>query len=172
MSQLTGKRIVNALYGLMSGLDAADRTLIEKVLSGRIKVKAEVGDAGASATSVTDKFVWYNDTGVSVRATAARHFAAVTLAPGATHNCAFVVESTNAANSATATVASYTSDVAGGTATKGVAKALTVTGGTSTAAVIPSGYAVIISATKGGSGVLIGATATPSVVEIDLELAI
>lgn len=170
MGQHTGSRIVNALYGLMSGLDATDRTLIEKVLGGTFKEKVDVGDGGSSATSVTDKHVWYNSLGVSVRVTSANLFAATTIAPGATHNCAFVLESVNADNSATATVATYTSDVAGGTATKNVAKALTVTGGTSTAAVIPAGYSVIISATKGGSGVLIGNTATPSVVEVEFEL--
>ena len=172
MSQLTGTRIANALYGLMSGLDATDRTLIEKVLGGRFKVKVDVGDGGSSAQSVTNKHVWYNGLGVSVRAIAGNLFAPVTIAPGATHNVAFVLESVNADNSATATVAGYTSNVAGGTATANVPKALTVTGGTSTSAVIPSGYSLIISATKGASGVLIGDTATPSVVEVELELDI
>lgn len=170
MAQLDGKRIANALYGLMSGLDATDRTLVKKILGARFKVKADVGDGAATATSVTDKFVWYNDLGISVRAVAAKLFAAVTIAPGATDNCSFVVESTSADNSATATIAAYTSNVAGGTATKGVAKDLSITGGTSTAAVIPAGYAVIVSATKGGSGVLIGGAQTPSVVELEFEI--
>jgi hypothetical protein len=172
MSQLTGKRIVDAIYGLMSGLDATDRTTLEKVLGARFKVKVDVGDGGSSAQSVTNKHVWYNDMGASVRAVSSKLFAQRTIAPGATHNVAFVVESVNADNSATATVASLTLDVAGGTATAQVAKTISITGGTSTAATIPAGYAVIISATKGGSGVLIGDTATPSVVELEFELDI
>jgi hypothetical protein len=163
---------VNALTGLLSGLDSTDRTLLEKVIGGRFKVAAPVNDGGATASSVTDQHVWYNGLGVSVRAVSANLFSAVTIAPGATHNVVFALESVNADNSATATVASYTSDVAGGTATKNVAKALSVTGGTSTAAVIPAGYSVIISATKGGSGVLIGSATTPAVVEVEFELDI
>lgn len=172
MGQLTGTRIVNALASLMSSLDSTDRLLIEKVLNGRFKVRCDVGDGAATATSVTDKHVWQNSLGVSVRAVAAKLFAAVTIAPGATHNCAFVLESVSADNGTTATIASYTSDVAGGTATKNVAKSLTITGGTSTAATVPDGYAVIVSATKGGSGVLIGGAETPSVIEVEFELDI
>jgi hypothetical protein len=169
MSQITGKRLADAVFGLLSGLDDTDRTTLKKLFGFKFKVKADVGDGGASATSVTDKHVWKNDTGVSVRVTEANLFAQTTIAPGATHNVAFTLERTDSTNAATATVATYTSDVAGGTATKGVAKALSVTGGTSTSAVIPSGSALIISATKGGSGVLIGDTATPSVIEVWLE---
>lgn len=170
MGQLTGKRISDALFALLGGLDSTDRTLIEKIVNGRFKVKVDVGDGGASATSVTDKFVWQNDLGVSARVVEASLFTPVTVAPGATHNCAFLLEKIDAANGVTATVASYTSDVAGGTATACVEKSLTVVGGTSTASVVPDGSKLIISATKGGSGVLIGSTATPSVVEIWMEL--
>lgn len=169
MSQLSGSRIANAVLGLLSGLDDTDRTLLKKLLHIKFKVKVDVGDGGASATSVANKQVWKNDLGVSVRVTEASLFAPVTIAPGATHNCAFLLEQVDSTNAATATVASYTSDVAGGTATANVAKSLSVTGGTSTAAVVPSGSSLIISATKGGSGVLIGDTATPSVIEVWID---
>jgi hypothetical protein len=169
MSQITGKRLADAVFGLLSGLDDTDRTTLKKLFGFKFKVKVDVADGGASATSVTNKHVWQNGLGVSVRVTDATLFSPVTIAPGATHNCAFLVERVDSTNGATATVATYTSDVAGGTATANVGKSLSVTGGTATSAVIPSGSSLIVSATKGGSGVLIGDTATPSVIEVWLE---
>jgi hypothetical protein len=169
MSQLTGNRILNALYGLLSGLDATDRALLSRVVGGKFKTRVALGDRGATATSAPATPFFTNDEGVSLRVTAAKLLTPTTIAPGATHNVAFVLDKVDSAGANGATVASYTSDVAGGTATADVPKALTVVGGTSTVAVLASGWTLRASATKGGSGVIISDGEAPCILEVTME---
>lgn len=169
MSQQTGARIANAIYGLMSGLDETDRLLLKRILGLRFKTRVALGDRGATATSAGATPFFTNDSDVSVRVIAAKLLSPVTIAPGATNNVVFAVDKVDSAGSNSATVASYTSDVAGGTATADVPKALTVVGGTSTVATIASGWTLRASATKGASGVIISDGEAPCIVEVTME---
>ncbi len=169
MSQLTGVRIFNAIKGLFSSLDSTDELLLKRMLGVRFKVPVLIGDQGATATSAAAIPFFTNDTGVSLRVVEANLLAPVTIAPGATDNVAFVLSKVDSAGSNAATVASYTSDVAGGTATADVPKAMTVVGGTSTVATIADGWTLRIAATKGASGVLIGGVNDHCTVVVELE---
>jgi len=169
MSQLTGGRITNALFGLLSGLDSTDRATIARILKTKFKVRVALGDRGATATSVGAIPFYTNDEGVSVRVTAAKLLAPVTIAPGATDNVAFAITKVDSAGANSATVASYTSDVSGGTATADVPKTITVVGGTSTVATIASGWTLRAAATKGASGVIISDGEAPCIVEVTLD---
>ena len=136
MAQLTGARIMNALSGLLSGLDDTDRALLKKMLGVSFKVRVALGDRGATATSVGATPFFTNDTGATLKVTAAKLLSPVTIAPGATDNVVFAITKVDSAGANSATVASHTSDVAGGTATADVPKTVTVVGGTSTVASI------------------------------------
>lgn len=169
MSQLTGVRIFNAIKGLFSSLDSTDELMLKRILGVRFKARVPIGDAGATATSVGATPFFTNDSGLSVRVVAAKLMAPVTIAPGATHNCAFVLDKVDSAGSNAATIASYTSDVAGGTATADVPKALSVVGGTSTVAVVADGWTLRAAATKGGSGVPIAEATAAGTIEVTME---
>lgn len=169
MSQLTGKRVFNALKGLLSGLDSTDEALLKNILGVRKKVRVQLGDGGATATSVGAIPFYTNDSGATVRVVKANLLSPVTIAPGATNNVAFTVSKVDSAGANAETVATWTSNVAGGTATADVPKALTVTGGTSTAAAVADGWTLRIAAAKGGSGVPIADGEAQAVVEVTLD---
>ncbi len=169
MAQLTGNRIFNAIKGLLSGLDSTDEALLKKALGLQFKVRVALGDRGATATSAPATPFFTNDTGVSLRVVAAKLLAPRQIAPGATDNVAFVVDKVDSAGSNSATIASYTSDVAGGTATADVPKELAVVGGTSTVATVASGWTLRAAATKGASGVIISDGEAPCIVEVTLD---
>ncbi len=169
MSQLSGARIFNAIKGLFSSLDETDAALLKRILGVQFKVQVPLSDGGATATSVAAQPFFTNDHGVSLRVVAAKLLSPVTIAPGATDNVVVALTKVDSAGSNSATVASYTSDVAGGTATADVPKALTVVGGTSTVAVLASGWALRAAATKGGSGVPISDATTSAMVDVTLE---
>ncbi len=169
MSQLSGARIMNALNGLLSGLDDTDRALLKKMLGVSFKVRVPLGDAGTSATSAGATPFFTNDSGASLRVTAAKYMGPTTIGTGATHNVVIALDKVDSAGANGATIASYTSDVAGGTATADVPKTVTVTGGTSTVATVASGWTLRASATKGGSGVIMSDGAVPGYLEVTLD---
>ncbi len=169
MSQQTGGRLANALYGLMSGLDATDRELIKRFFDSKFKVRVPLTDSGASATAAPAQTFFTNDLGATLRVTAAKLLSPVTIAPGATHNVTFTVDKVDADGSNSATIATYTSDVAGGTATADKPKELTVTGGTSTVAAVASGWSLRAACSKGASGNLISDGTAPSWIEVTLD---
>lgn len=169
MSQLTGARIANALLGLLSGLDSTDRAYLKRILGLRQKVTGRFTDGGATATAVGTSNIWHNDTGLSVRVDLAEIILPVTVAPGATDNAAFTLSKVDADGANAATVATYTSDVAGGTATASKPKAMTLVGGTSTVCTIADGWTLRIAATKGGSGVPVASATAQGIVEVSYD---
>ncbi len=168
MAQLNGSRIVNALYGLLSGLDATDRALLARVFKSEFKIRIPIGDQGATATGATAFTFYTNDEGQSVRVKSAKLLPAVTMAPSATDNCAFILAKVDSAGTNSASVATFTNDTSGGTATAAIPKSMTVVGGTSTVATLASGWSLTAAATKAGSGCLIGGVNNPSVIEVTL----
>ncbi len=169
MAQLTGSRIFNAIKGLFVTLDSTDELMVKRILGVRQKIRIPMSDGGATATSVAATQFFTNDQAMSLKVVAANLFTPVTVAPGATDNCAFVLEKVDSAAGNAATIASYTSNVAGGTATAYVPKALTVVGGTSTVAVVASGWSLRAKATKGASGVPFGAATAPAYLEVTID---
>jgi hypothetical protein len=169
MSQLTGTRIFNAIKGLFSSLDETDAILLKRMLGVRFKTRVAMSDGGATATSVPLITFFNNDSGVSLKVVSAQLMTPVTVAPGATNNVAFVLDKVDSAGANNANIATYTSDVAGGTATADVPKALTVVGGTSTVAVLASGWSLRASATKGASGVPISDATGAAILEVTME---
>ncbi len=169
MAQLTGARIMNALNGLLVGLDETDRALLKKMLGVRFKKTVEMRDAGVLATTVHATPFFTNDSGVSVKVVSAYLICPVAVTPGATANVAVVLDKVDSAGTNAATIATYTSDVAGGTATAFVPKALTVVGATSTVAVVATGWTLRATATKNSTGIGIGATSSPAVMEVTME---
>ncbi len=169
MAQLTGLRIFNALSGLLGALDSTDTLLLKRILGVRFKQKLEMRDGGVLATTVHATPFYTNDSGVSVKVVSATLVCPVTVTPGATANVVVLLDKVDALGTNAATIASYTSDVAGGTATAFIPKALTVVGGTSTVATLATGWVLRASATKGSTGIGIGATSSPAVLEVTME---
>ncbi len=166
MSQLDATRIFNAVKGLLSSLDTTDDSLLKRVLGLQWTEKVALTDAGTSATAVGTTPFFTNDLGCNVRVVASKFLGATTVPSGATHNTVLTLSKIESTGTTATTVAAYTSDVAGGTATASVPKALTIT---DAAAVLAAGDTLRIAASKGGSGIQISTATAPSYVVVTLE---
>lgn len=166
MSQLTSAKIMKALYGLLSGLDSTDEALIKRVLGVQWKEKVALTDGGTAATAVAATPFYTNDEGTSVRVVNAKLITPVTVAPGATDNMTLTLSKVDSEGSNAATVATYTSNVAGGTATADVPKSLT---NTDANVVVASGWTLRAAVTKGASGVAFAEATAPAYLVVTLE---
>ncbi len=165
MGQLSGSRIVNAFIGLFSKTDTTDEALLRALVT-RQKVRVYLTDGGTAGTAQTATAFFTNDFGTSMRVISAKLITPVTVTAHASNTATVTLDKVDSAGSNAATVAAYTSDVAGGTTTAFVPKALTTTDANLT---LLSGWTLRIAASKAASGVALGAATSQAYVEVILE---
>lgn len=167
MAQLDGTRILNALYGLFSKLDSTDEATVKSVIHQR-KVRVQITDGGTAGTAQTATPFFTNDTGVSLRVVSAKLMTPVAVTANGSTNVTVTLTKVDAAGSNAATVAAYTSDVAGGSTVAHVPKALT---NTNANVVLLNGWTLHIAASKASTGVAIASATAQAWVEVILEPA-
>lgn len=162
MGQQTGTRLLNALVAFFSPTDDTDRALIADTY-GKIRPEVSVTDGGTAGTAQTATTFWTNDTGGSVTldVKSTTDSGAVLITPvavtaNASNNLTITIDRVDAAGSNATTMATYTSDVAGGSTVAGVPKVLTAstTAGNIT---VPAGWSVRVAVSKAGTGVAMAA---------------
>jgi hypothetical protein len=173
MGQLNGNRIFSAFVALFSPSrttgfnDTTDQDLVANTY-GRIRTEVYLTDGGTAATGQTATPFWTNDTGGNVLLSDAKIMTPVAVTANASNNVTFLLEKVDAAGINPVTLATYTSDVAGGSTVAHVPKALTnsVVAGALT---IASGFSLRITATKGGTGVAIATATSQAYLTVKLE---
>jgi hypothetical protein len=163
MGQLNPTRILNALKGLYSALDASDELLLQWVTDARRKEKTSVTDGGTAATAQTATPVWTNDTGANVLVTALALTTPVAVTANASNNLTCTVDRVDAAGANATTIGVYTSDVAGGSTVAHVPKALTLTAAN---VVVPAGGTIRVAVSKGGTGVAFAAATSQAYINV------
>lgn len=166
MGQLTHVRILNALEGLVSGLDAADETLLKQAL-WRKQVKSDVTDGGTAGTAATERTLWINDTGGDVRVVAAYAVAPVAVTANATTFATFLLYRRTAAGGSQTTVGSYATNVV--TTNDMVAHAEKEFSLTAANVVVPSGAKLTCAVTKASTGVAIASSTAPAQIVVIVE---
>ncbi len=167
MSQLDATRIFNAVRGLLSSLDATDDSLLKRVLGIQWVEKVYVTDGGTAATAVGITPLWVNDLGCNVQVISAAFVGCTAVNPSATNNATVTLKQYESTGTTATSVAAYTSDVAGGTASARVAKALTVT---ASAVIVANGAMLTVDVAKSATtGVAIATSTMPSMVKVVLE---
>lgn len=167
MGQLSGTRILNAFINFFSALDDTDRALVADTY-GKPRISAYVTDGGTAATAQTATTFWTNDTGGPVTLDAGYFFTPVAITADATNNLTLTVSRVDAAGANATTIATYTSDVAGGSTVAGVPKPL-VPSGTAGNITIPAGWSVRVAVAKAASGVAMAAATSQAYVLLKLR---
>lgn len=167
MGQLTPYRIINAIKGLFSGLDTTDESLLKYCTGTRFKVRVYISDLATAGTAQTATSFFTNDYGCSLRFISAKLFVPIAVTADATNKMTCTLAKVDAAGINSATVAAYTSDVAGGSLVAHLPKALTQTDANIT---ILSGWALTIAVSKAASGVAFTAATSQGYVEVTLEV--
>lgn len=166
MGQLNATRIKNAIWGLFSRLDQTDEDLLSYVSGLRFKIRGDITDGGTAGTAQTATPFFTNDFGCNLRVKAVKLMTPVAVTANGTNNLTCTLTKVDAAGSNPATVAAYTSDVAGGSTVAHVPKALTLT---STNIVIPNGWSLHIAVSKASAGVAFAAATSQAYIEVTLE---
>lgn len=167
MGQLNGTRILNALYGLFSSLDAADQSLVKTSHLGSLRIHADVTDGGTAGTAQTATTFFTNDTGGALVLETAALITPVAVTANGSNNLTITVDRVDAAGSNATTMATYTSDVAGGSTVAGVPKALTPSA-TAGNVRVPAGWSIRVAVSKTGSGVAFAAATSQAYVQLRL----
>jgi hypothetical protein len=165
MGQLNGTGILKGLFGLFSVLDDTDRTLVKDTLY-RQTVHVHVTDGGTAGTAQTATPFFTNRTDANLRVVSATVKTPVAVTGGDTNNATFTIAKVDADGTNAATVASRTTNVAGGNYTAFKPVALTLTAAN---VVIPPGWSLHAAVSKASSGVAIAAATSQAYVEIVLE---
>lgn len=169
MGQLNGTRLLNALVAWFSPTDDTDRALVGDTY-GKVRPRLHVTDGGTAGTAQTATTFWTNDTGgpMTLDVKSATDSGGVFITPvavtaNASNNLTLTVDRVDAAGANATTMATYTSDVAGGSTVAGVPKMLTpsATAGNIT---VPAGWSVRVAVSKGGTGVAMAAATSQAYV--------
>lgn len=166
MGQLTATRIVNAIKGLFSGLDSTDEVLLKYVTKTRFKVRVYVSDLATAGTAQTATPFFTNDLGCSLKVVAVNLIVPIAVTAHASNNMVATVAKVDSAGANSATIASYTSDIAGGSLTAFVPKGLTLTAANQT---LLSGWTLNAAVAKGASGVAFTAATSQAYIEVTLD---
>ena len=155
MAQLTASGIMGAIYGLFSGLDATDETLLKNLLYRRT-VKGTVTDGGTAGTAQTETPLWKNTTGASVRVVGITVTAPIAVTGHATTNAVFTVTKRDSAGGTAAVVGTYTTTLAApaNSLTAFLPATITLTAAN---VVVASNEVLTILMSKGSTGVAVGA---------------
>lgn len=165
MGQLNGSKIYKAIKGLFSALDSTDESLL-KAIHYQHKVRVYVSDLATAGTAQTATPFYTNDTGGNMRVISCKLIVPIAVTANATTNMTATVAKVDAAGSNSATIASYTSDVAGGSLTAFVPKALTLTAAN---VVVANGWTLNAAVSKGSTGVAFTAATSQAYIEVILE---
>lgn len=172
MGQLNGNKILSALVAFFSPTkstfaDVADWDLVANTY-GRMRAIADLTDSGTAGTAQTATTFFTNDTGGNLDLSSALLLTPVAVAADAANNVTVTLSRVDAAGANATTMATYTSDVAGGATVAGVPKALTIST-VAGARVLPSGWSLRIAASKAGTGVAIAAATSQAYLQTKLE---
>ncbi len=167
MAQLDATRIFNAFKGLLSGLDSTDEALIKRVLGIQFTKEVAVTDGGTAATAVGVTPAWVNDLGCNVQVVSAAFVGSTAVNPNATNYATVTVKQYESTGTTATSIGAWASDVAGGTASARVAKALTLTAAN---VIVANGAMLTVDVAKTATtGVAIATATAPSIVKIVLE---
>lgn len=166
MAQLTASGIKKALTKFFSALDSTDDDLVSTTTKFRWKERVYITDGGTAGTAQTATAFWANELGCNVRVVAAKLITPVAVTANASTNVTVTLDKVDAAGSNAATIAAYTSDVAGGSTVAFVPKALT---NTVANVIVANGWILRIAASKASTGVAIAAATSQAYVEVTLE---
>lgn len=166
MGQLNGNRIDNALGGLFSALDAADRLLVKKLFKQQ-KLKLDIHDSATAGTAFTKTFMWENETGVDVQVVAGAATAPIAVTANASTYASFIVSRLDAAGSNAAVVATFATDtVTTDDMVANVPKDMTLTPAN---VIIPAGGILVGEVTKASTGVAITAATSRASIVLTIE---
>lgn len=127
MAQLTATGIKNAIYGLFSGLDSTDETMLKNLLYRQVAT-CRLFDAATAGTAMTVTPFFRNHTGVNLRVISAHVVAPVAVATDETDYVTFnLARYTSAGGSATAVGANTTNAAGFGALVAFAPEALTLT---------------------------------------------
>lgn len=166
MAQLTASGIKKALTKFFSALDSTDDDLVSTTTKFRWKERVYVSDLATAGTAQTATAFWSNELGCNVRVVAAKLITPIAVTANASNNLTATLTKVDSAGINPATVAAYTSDVAGGSTVAFVPKALTLTVAN---VIVPNGSGLHIAVSKGGTGVAFTAATSQAYVEVTLE---
>lgn len=164
MAQLTASKIIGAIKGLFSSLDATDTSLLTNMLLFD-QLEAHVTDGGTAGTAQTETFVYQNTTGTNQQVTGITACSPVAITGDNTNNATFTVTKRDNAGINNVVVGTITTNVAAGNWTAFLPKALALTAAN---VVVPNGSVLTVLVSKAGTGVAIGAATSQSRVQIQL----
>jgi len=166
MAQLTAGRIMNALAGLFSSLDATDRTLLERTLSGRRFEKVRLFDAATAGTAMTTTPFFTNQTGGNLRVISVKVIAPIAVAADNTDYVTFTCAKVDSAGANAATVATADTRAASLNALAAhTAEALT---NTVANLVLADGWSLTAAVAKAGAGKAITAATSDAYMIVEL----
>lgn len=168
MSQLSVQRILNAIHGLFSSLDATDDTLLKWCTGSRFKARVYLSDLATAGTAQTATPFFTNDMGLNLTVISAKLIVPIAVTAGGSNNMTCTLTKVDAAGINGATVAAATTDVAGGSLVAHVPKALTLTAANTT---LLSGWTLHAAVSKASSGVAFTAATSQAYLEVVLEVA-
>jgi hypothetical protein len=165
MAQLTASRIMGAIYGLFSGLDATDEEMLKQVLYYK-KARVYLSDLATAGTAQTETGFFVNDTGVSLRLVSAKLIGPIAVTAADATMITFTVTKRDAAGINPAVVATASTNLAGGSLVAFLPKVLTKTVAN---AVILNGWGLTVLASKTGAGTAFTAATSQAYIEVTLE---
>lgn len=172
MSQLTGNKIFAAFIAFFSPLkasftDTADADLVANTYA-RLHIQADATDGGTAATAQTATTFFTNDTGGNLDTNSAVFITPVAVTADATNNLTVTLSKVDAAGANATTVATYTSDLAGGSTVAHVPKAMTIST-VAGARVLAPGWSLRWAVSKASSGVAFAAATSQAYLQAKLE---
>lgn len=169
MGQLSASRIFKGIYGLFSGLDATDETLLKNTM-WRETVTGSFTDGGTAGTAQTATAFWVNNTGVPVRAVLVQAVTPVAVTGHAANYATITVAHRTSAGASATTIATFATDTP--TTDDFVAfapKSLPITAGND---IIPVGGVLTLAVAKASSGVAMAAATSQAYVAVQVEPAL
>lgn len=166
MGQLDATQIIKQEQALHSCLDDTDRTLLKRSVALQWKVLADFTDGGTAGTAKTATPIYTNDEGCNVRVKLAMASAPVAITGDNTNNAVFTLDKVDAAGANATTVATFTTNVAGGNWVAAVQKAITLT---TANLLLASGWTLRLAISKGGTGVAVASATAQGRFEVTLE---
>lgn len=166
MGQLSASKILGAVTGLFSSLDATDTALLKNTLI-RDKAECHVTDGGTAGTAQTETFLWKNTTGTNQLVVGATVATPVNVTGSDTTNATFTVSKRDAAGANAVVVATYTTTAAPAnslTAFLPVALPLTVAN-----VIVAPNQVLTVLVSKLSTGVAIAAATSQARIEVLLE---
>ena len=164
MGQLITSKIIGAVKGLFSSLDAADTALLTNVLIFD-QVQAIATDGGVAATAQTETWVYQNLSGTNQLVTSISAGAPVAITGDNTNNAVITITKRDSAGITPVVVGTLTTSVATGNWTAFLPKLLTLTAAN---VIVPPNGQLTVLVSKGGTGVAIASATAQMRLQIQL----